>query len=91
METALANEIYMYYNVLQRDVLLDLELRKIGNSVGFVIPASAVEREKLKLGKKYSVMVVADPMAGVRAGFGTLPRKGSTDKLLQEISDGWRD
>ena len=92
MEASEASKTLMYNNVLHDDMkIVDLKPKKIGNSIGFIIPADVVEEEDIRVGKTLRVCFFGSRMDGIRKLVGTIPHKESTDKAMEVIDRGWRD
>ena len=65
--------------------------RKVGNSVGVLIPAETLGKERLKAGQKVRVTIakrVDDNLFGRFKGFCT-PKE--LDKMVRENKDAWGD
>jgi antitoxin component of MazEF toxin-antitoxin module len=64
-------------------------LRKWGRSLGMVVPNDIVIKENLKEGSSIKVMV-KNRYNPVKATFGKLKLKESTDKIMREVDrEGW--
>lgn len=65
-------------------VMIEVKVRKWGNSFGLVIPKTVAQKEKFKIGEKLDIIVL--PKNNVlKETFGSL--KGKIKKSTQEILD----
>jgi antitoxin component of MazEF toxin-antitoxin module len=64
-------------------------IRKMGNSLGLIIPKDEVERHKLAEGDIVELEV--ERRANVRELFGALKFKEETQKLKDEARRGWNE
>lgn len=65
--------------------------RKVGNSVGLLIPATSVEKEKLKVGQKVRVTIarrVEDNLFGRLKGLWSAK---DLDEMVEEDRHAWGD
>jgi len=61
--------------------------RKWGNSIGIAFPAETVEKEKINPNDK--VVVTVQKAASIKELFGTFKTKKSTQKIKDELREGW--
>ena len=60
-----------------------------GNSLGITIPKDIVEKEKITQDKKIRVLIIGSGMDEIRKTFGTLKFNKSTQKIMDEIDEGY--
>ncbi len=60
-----------------------------GNSLGVTIPHEIVQKEHLSTEKKVKVLVIGSEMEKLKKAFGTLKLKKSTQKVMDEIDEGY--
>ncbi len=63
--------------------------KKWGNSLGITIPAEVVKEENIKPKKEVIVLVFGDKTRKLKNMFGTLKLKKSTQKVMEEIDEGY--
>ena len=60
-----------------------------GNSMGITIPSEIVKEERITQKKKIKVLVLGSRMNKLKEAFGTLKLKKSTQKIMDEIDEGY--
>ena len=60
-----------------------------GNSVGITIPKEVVEKENISTKRKIRFIAIGDKMDKLKDAFGTLKLKKSTQKVMDEIDEGY--
>lgn len=63
--------------------------KKWGNSLGITIPKNVIENEGISQNKKINVIVFTSRMEKLRKAFGTLKLKKRTQKVMDEIDEGY--
>ena len=63
--------------------------KKCGNSLGITIPSEVVEHENIQPQKKITVLVIGDQQKQLKQMFGTLKLKKPTQKVMDEIDEGY--
>ena len=61
--------------------------RKWGNSIGVTFPVETVEKEKINPNDRVVLTVQKTP--SIKELFGTLKTKKSTQKIKDELREGW--
>jgi len=67
--------------------MVEVKLRKWGNSIGAVFPKSFVEEKKLKANE--TVMVDVIKVVDLTPIFGSLKLKGTAQQMKDEARKGW--
>ncbi len=65
--------------------------RRVGNSVGLLIPSEAVEKEKIAIGREIMVTVAATVPEDIRGRFKGLWTAKELDEMAEEDRNAWRD
>ena len=60
-----------------------------GNSVGITIPREIIEKENISTKKKSKFIAIGTEMNELKKAFGTLKLKKSTQKVMNEIDEGY--
>jgi len=60
-----------------------------GNSVGITIPRDVVEKESISTKKRTRFIAIGTEMDRLRKAFGTLKLKKPTQKVMDEIDEGY--
>jgi len=60
-----------------------------GNSVGITIPRDIIEKEKISTKKKTKFIAIGAEMNQLKKEFGSLKLKKSTQKVMDEIDEGY--
>ena len=60
-----------------------------GNSVGITIPKEIIEKERITPKKRTKFLVIGTAMDEVRKSFGSLKFKKATQKIMDEIDEGY--
>jgi len=68
-------------------MVIELTIRRWGNSFGAVIPIEIIEKENLKANSKVKVELVKE--ANLKPVFGTLKRKMSGQEFKDMVRKGW--
>lgn len=63
--------------------------KKWGNSLGITIPSEIIKEENIKPRDKITVLVFKDYSKKLKKMFGTLKLKKSTQKVMEEIDEGY--
>ena len=63
--------------------------KKWGNSLGITIPADIAEQEHIQPQKKITVLIIGDQQRQLKQMFGTLKLKKPTQKVMDEINEGY--
>jgi len=63
--------------------------KKWGNSLGITIPSEIIREENIKPKKKINVLVIGDYNKKIKGMFGTLKLKKPTQKIMEEIDEGY--
>ena len=63
--------------------------KKWGNSIGITIPSEVIKEEKIKPQEKIMVLVIKGYKRKLANMFGTLKLKKSTQKVMEEIDEGY--
>jgi len=61
--------------------------RKWGNSIGITLPKEMVEKEKIRENDK--IVVEIKKVSSLKALFGTMKSKKSTQQIKDEMRKGW--
>jgi antitoxin component of MazEF toxin-antitoxin module len=69
----------------------DTMTRKVGNSVGVLIPAEAVEREKITPGREVRVTIATKVPEDIRGRFKGLWSAKDLDEMVEEDKHAWGD
>ncbi len=78
------------YNIsltIAGDIMPDLKIRKIGNSLGVIFPNEMIKERKLK--ENETVFVSVAKKADLRDMFGSLKIKESGQKIKDDMRKGW--
>ncbi|MEW6295561.1 MAG: hypothetical protein AB1467_04680 [Candidatus Diapherotrites archaeon] len=77
------------YNYIGDIIMVEIvvTVRRWGNSIGLTLPANAVEKEKIHPNDK--VVLVVKKAVPIKALFGTLKTKKDTQKIKDELREGW--
>lgn len=68
--------------------MINVKVKKWGNSLGVIIPSEAIESKKIKENDEISLLIVKDSAKVLRETFGMA--KGKINKTTQEIKDELR-
>ena len=60
-----------------------------GNSVGITIPRNVIEKEHISTRKKTKFIAIGSEMNQLKRAFGSLKLKKSTQKVMDEIDEGY--
>lgn len=60
-----------------------------GNSIGITIPKEIIDKEEISLNKKIKIVIINNEMDSIRKTFGTLKIKKPTQKIMDEIDEGY--
>lgn len=60
-----------------------------GNSIGITIPKEIIEKENISVKRKSKFIAIGTEMDELRKAFGTLKLKKSTQKVMDEIDEGY--
>ncbi len=60
-----------------------------GNSVGITIPKNVIEKENISTKKKTKFIAIGSEMDQLKRAFGSLKLKKSTQKVMDEIDEGY--
>lgn len=60
-----------------------------GNSVGITIPREVIEKEHISIKKRTKFIAIGLEMDKLKKAFGTLNLKKSTQKVMNEIDEGY--
>jgi len=60
-----------------------------GNSLGITIPKEVIEKENISIKKKSKFIAIGTEMNELKKAFGTLKLKKSTQKVMNEIDEGY--
>ena len=63
--------------------------KKWGNSLGVTIPTAVIKEEGVTTGKKIKIIVISNRMDEIKKTFGTLKMKKSTQRIMDEIDEGY--
>lgn len=63
--------------------------KKWGNSLGITIPSEIIRGENIKPEKKISILIIGDYSEKLKRMFGTLKLKKPTQKVMEEIDEGY--
>lgn len=63
--------------------------KKWGNSVGITIPSEIIKDENIELNRKIEVLVIGNRRKKLKRMFGTLKLKKPTQKVMEEIDEGY--
>ena len=63
--------------------------RPWGNSLGITLPREVVRNEHLSSQKKITILVIGSKNNAVKKAFGTLKLKKPTQKVMEEIDEGY--
>lgn len=63
--------------------------KKWGNSIGITIPAKVVKEENIKPRKEVTILIFGDKTKKLQSMFGTLKLKKPTQKVMEEIDQGY--
>lgn len=69
--------------------LLETTPRAWGNSLGITFPREIVQKEHLSAERKVKVLVIGPEMEKLKNAFGTLKLKKPTQKVMDEIDEGY--
>lgn len=60
-----------------------------GNSLGITIPKDIIEKEHISTKKKAKFIAIGTEMDNLKRAFGSLKLKKSTQKVMEEIDEGY--
>jgi len=60
-----------------------------GNSVGITIPRNVIEKEHISTKKKTKFIAIGSEMDQLKRAFGSLKLKKPTQKVMDEIDEGY--
>ena len=63
--------------------------KRWGNSLGVTIPSEVIKSENIKLNREVTFLVVGDARKKIKNMFGTLKIKKPTQKIMDEIDEGY--
>lgn len=63
--------------------------KKWGNSIGITIPAGVIQQEHIQPRKKITVLIIGEQQKELKKIFGTLKLKRDTQKVMNEIDEGY--
>jgi antitoxin component of MazEF toxin-antitoxin module len=63
--------------------------KKWGNSLGVTIPSEIIKSENLKMNKEAIFLVMRNNRKKIKKMFGTLKIKKPTQKIMDEIDEGY--
>ena len=63
--------------------------KKWGNSVGITIPSDVIKDENIGLNRKIEVLVIGNRRKKLKRIFGTLKLKKPTQRVMEEIDEGY--
>lgn len=66
----------------------EVEVKRLGNSVGVILPKELVEKKHLKVNEKILVEIVKE--ADFKKIFGTLKARVSGQKFKDLVREGWK-
>lgn len=69
--------------------IFDAIPKQWGNSIGITIPKEVIERERISIKKKSKFIAIGTEMDQLKRAFGTLKLKKSTQKVMDEIDEGY--
>ena len=67
---------------------VEVTLKQIGNSLGFILPKEEVNKKNLKPKERFLVEVIKK--ADLKKDFGSLPRKLSGQKFKDLVRSEWK-
>ncbi len=65
--------------------------RKVGNSLGLLIPGETVERERISVGQEVRVNLSSKPGRNIFGRFKDLYTQEELDEFVKENKDAWGD
>ncbi len=69
-------------------IMIDVETKKWGNSLGVILPKEIAEKEHIKESDKVKLIILRESSKTLKETFGLL--KGKLDKTSQQIKDELR-
>jgi|TARA_B100001971_G_C18219472_1_gene556124 hypothetical protein len=69
--------------------IFDAIPKQWGNSVGITIPKEIIEKEHISTKKKAKFIAIGTEMDQLKKSFGSLKLKKSTQKVMDEIDEGY--
>lgn len=71
-------------------VEIEVETRKIGGSIGIIIPSDVVEKEHIKPHEKIKIDIRRAPTIGDLFGLAKDWKK-PTEEIMREVRKGWKE
>lgn len=69
--------------------LFEAKPKHWGNSLGVTIPSNVIRKEGISTKKKVKFLVIGSGMDKVRDTFGSLKSSKPTQKIMEEIDEGY--